>query len=64
MIVCHCTGMTDRDIHRLIADGATTVSEITRRCGAGRTCPPCRAELSGILAEACPLRGERLGQAA
>lgn len=64
MIVCHCTGVTDRDIHRMVADGATTVNEITRRCGAGRTCPPCRAGLTEILAEACPFQRECLVQAA
>lgn len=53
MIVCHCAGVTDRDIAQLVEEGATTVGEITRRCGAGRHCAPCRAELKGILATAC-----------
>jgi bacterioferritin-associated ferredoxin len=54
MIVCHCTGVTDRDIARLVEEGATTVREITRRCGAGRTCAPCRAGLQELLAT-CPV---------
>lgn len=53
MIVCHCTGVTDRDIAELVADGATTVGEIIRRCGAGRSCGPCRAELEEMLDSAC-----------
>ncbi len=50
MIVCHCTGVTDTTVTQLIQDGAATVTEITRRCGAGRCCTPCREELAAILA--------------
>ncbi len=53
MIICHCAGITDRDIAELVEQGATTLGEITRRCGAGRNCAPCRAELRDILAGAC-----------
>ena len=53
MIVCHCAEVTDRDIAQLIEEGATTIGEIIRRCGAGRNCAPCRAELKGMLSDAC-----------
>jgi len=53
MIVCHCAGVTDRDIAQLIAEGAVTAREITQRCGAGRTCGPCRAHLEELVAETC-----------
>ena len=53
MIVCHCARVTDRDIDQLIAEGATTVAEITRRCGAGRCCAPCRTEIAEMLAQGC-----------
>jgi bacterioferritin-associated ferredoxin len=49
MIVCHCAAVTDRAIERLIAEGASSVSEIARRCGAGRRCPPCRDEIGAML---------------
>ena len=62
MIFCHCAGVTDRDIANLVAEGATTVREITQRCGAGRSCAPCRAGLEELLSEAC--RACRLGAAA
>jgi len=52
MIVCHCTGVTDTTVTQLIQDGAATVTEITRRCGAGRCCAACREELAAILASA------------
>jgi bacterioferritin-associated ferredoxin len=62
MIVCHCAGVTDREIVQLVEEGATTLGEITRRCGAGRHCGPCRDELKGLLSAACP--GECLVEAA
>lgn len=49
MIVCHCVGVTDCTIKRLIEAGASTVGEITRLCGAGRCCAPCRDEIAGLL---------------
>lgn len=52
MIVCHCTGVTDTTLTQLIQDGAVTVTEITRRCGAGRCCEACREELASILVRA------------
>jgi bacterioferritin-associated ferredoxin len=49
MIVCHCVGVTDGTIRKLIEAGASSVGEITRRCGAGRCCPPCREEIASLL---------------
>jgi bacterioferritin-associated ferredoxin len=49
MIVCHCAAVTDSTIQRLIGEGATSVAEIARRCGAGRCCPPCREEIGAML---------------
>jgi bacterioferritin-associated ferredoxin len=52
MIVCHCVGVTDGTIRNLIEAGAASVGEITRRCGAGRCCQPCREEIASLL-EGC-----------
>ena len=49
VMVCLCAGVTDQEIAALAADGATTLGEITRRCGAGRSCPPCQEEIESIL---------------
>lgn len=49
MIVCHCVGVTDGTIRNLIEAGASSVGEITRRCGAGRCCAPCREEIASLL---------------
>jgi bacterioferritin-associated ferredoxin len=42
MIVCHCKGITDRDIRKAVATGALTSAEIGHRCGAGTDCGGCR----------------------
>ena len=52
MIFCHCAGVTDATIARLIEAGATSVTEIERCCGAGQYCAPCREELEALLARA------------
>lgn len=49
MIVCQCVGVTDCTLTKLIAEGARSVAEITRRCGAGRCCQPCRKEIAAML---------------
>lgn len=51
MIVCHCAGVTDRDILQLARDGAQTVKEIVRASGAGRCCKPCRSEIAALLSQ-------------
>jgi bacterioferritin-associated ferredoxin len=49
MIICLCAAVTDRMIERLIGEGANSVAEIARRCGAGRCCSPCRDEIGAML---------------
>ncbi len=50
MIVCLCKGITDADIRRAIAAGATTVSQLGASCGAGTECGGCRPVLYQLLA--------------
>jgi len=45
MIVCMCHPTSDRDVDAIIDDGARTVEEISRRCGAGTGCGACVEEL-------------------
>ena len=45
MIVCFCHPTSDRDVDAIIDDGARTVEEIGRRCGAGTGCGACVGEL-------------------
>jgi bacterioferritin-associated ferredoxin len=50
VIVCSCFPASDRDIDALIDDGARTVEEIQRKCGAGTGCGSCMTELRERLA--------------
>lgn len=45
MIVCLCHPTSDRELDAIIDDGARTVEEISRRCGAGTGCGACVGEL-------------------
>lgn len=49
MLVCHCKGVSDRDVHRAIAAGACSPCEIARACGAGSVCGGCRPLLDELL---------------
>lgn len=51
MIVCHCTGITDRAIRRMIGEGVTTLGEIAERTGAGSCCECCRQEIGALIQE-------------
>ena len=50
MIVCLCHPVSDRDVDAVIDDGARTVEEIGRKCGAGTGCGTCVNELRDRLA--------------
>lgn len=49
MIFCHCAAVTDSDLARVLEDGASTLAQVARRCGAGRRCAPCRSEIAKLL---------------
>ncbi len=49
MILCHCAAVTDRTVARIIEEGARSVADVTRRCGAGRCCASCREEIAAML---------------
>jgi bacterioferritin-associated ferredoxin len=51
MIVCVCANVSERELRATIDDGATTVKEIGRRCGAGAGCGECRSAIRDCLRE-------------
>jgi bacterioferritin-associated ferredoxin len=51
MIVCVCASVSERKLRAVIADGATTMTEIERRCGAGAACGACRSAVRECLRE-------------
>ncbi len=49
MLVCQCRGITDRQIRRLVRDGAGSVRDIARATGAGRDCGGCRSDVKKVV---------------
>jgi bacterioferritin-associated ferredoxin len=61
MLVCHCKGLTDRDVRRAIESGACTRREVTLRCGAGSVCGGCRPVIDELLGAGEPPSAAALG---
>jgi bacterioferritin-associated ferredoxin len=53
MIVCHCHGVTDREIRASVQNGARTCADVADACGASSGCGGC----SSLVAEI--VQGER-----
>ena len=51
MLVCHCHGIGDRNIRECIRNGARTVDEVSRACGAGTTCGGCRPVIRALMGD-------------
>ena len=52
MLVCHCRGVTDRQIRRLVRDGASSARDVARATGAGLRCGGCRSNVKQVVDEA------------
>jgi bacterioferritin-associated ferredoxin len=51
MLVCHCQGLSDRDVRQAVRSGARSRGQVTRSCGAGGRCGGCRPLIEEILAD-------------
>ncbi len=49
MLVCHCNGVSDRRVRRAVREGALTVSDVGRACGAGTCCQGCSSTINRII---------------
>ena len=49
MIVCHCHGVTDREIRASVQCGARTCEDLADACGAGSGCGGCEALVAEIV---------------
>ena len=49
MLVCHCNGVSDKRIRRVVREGAQSVSEVGRECGAGTCCQGCSPMINRII---------------
>lgn len=52
MIFCHCAAVSDSTIQALIERGASSLSQVSRQCGAGRHCASCREEIIAMISRA------------
>ena len=52
MFVCMCRAVTLRTIETVVESGATCVSAVTQKCGAGGDCGSCRADIAAIIRDA------------
>jgi bacterioferritin-associated ferredoxin len=52
MLVCQCRGVTDRQIRRLVKDGACSTREVARATGAGMRCGGCRSNVARVVNDA------------
>jgi bacterioferritin-associated ferredoxin len=49
MLVCHCKGVSEREVRSAIQSGACTRRDIARECGAGSVCGGCRPLLDELI---------------
>jgi bacterioferritin-associated ferredoxin len=53
MYVCVCLAVTDQEVERAIAEGATTREEVTRVCKAGGDCGACHGQIETMIEDRC-----------
>ena len=59
MIVCHCTGTTDRQIRDALVCGARCRDDVGRHCGgAGQACGGCRPVIEALVHQRANERSE------
>ena len=49
MILCLCRGVSEREVAEVVSQGAASVSEVRRACGAGTDCGSCVADIKAQL---------------
>ncbi len=52
MLICHCQRVNDRRIRQALVDGARTVGQVGRLCGAGTQCGGCVPAVVQLVEEA------------
>lgn len=48
-VICPCTGVTEEDVRRAVADGARTLDEVERSTGAGTRCGRCEQAIEACV---------------
>lgn len=53
LILCICQSVSDREIDAIIRDGARSLADVSRACGAGGDCGCCRRVIEQRIDRAC-----------
>jgi bacterioferritin-associated ferredoxin len=53
MVLCICHSVTDREIDAAIRDGAHSLADVSRACGAGSDCGCCKGSIEQRIRRAC-----------
>jgi len=53
VILCICQAVSDREVDAAIQDGARSLADVARACGAGRHCGCCRPAIEQRIDSAC-----------
>ncbi len=64
MFVCVCNGITERQIREAIAQGATSLPELTACLGVASGCGTCADYTTRLVEQSCELRESILSCAA
>jgi bacterioferritin-associated ferredoxin len=51
LVVCHCSHVSERAIHKAVRGGAHTISAVAHETGAGRGCGCCVSALKRLIEE-------------
>jgi len=49
VIVCHCNGISDREIREAVREGARSCGQVARACNAGHQCGGCRPAIRELI---------------
>jgi bacterioferritin-associated ferredoxin len=49
MIICQCSGVSDRTIRKAVRDGANNRNDVVRACTAGKACGGCAPAIDEII---------------
>jgi bacterioferritin-associated ferredoxin len=53
VVLCICQSVTEREVDAAIRDGARSLADVSRACGAGKDCGCCRGVIEQRLDRAC-----------
>jgi len=53
MVLCVCQAVSDREVDAAIREGARSLAEVARVCGAGTDCGCCQTAIERRIEQAC-----------